>query len=120
MRRLALILACLASTPALAAGYPVAGRWGDVPNAPPGPADCSGKRVIAFNGDRRTDSGGGVPSYRLKSITPLGTHQWRVVDTFTNGQIRNGTVSHTLRQPDAEHLEMDLQRGGTLKLRKCK
>jgi hypothetical protein len=124
MRRLSfhlgLILACLACTPALAATYPVAGLWGDVPGAPPGPVDCSGKRVIAFNGDQRTDSGGGVPGYHLKSITPLGAHQWRVVDDFTTGQIRNGTVSYTLRQADADHLDMDLQRGGTLTLRKCK
>lgn len=120
MRLLAITLACLACGPALADNYPVSGRWGQVSNASPGPVDCGGKRVIEFNGDQRTDSGGGAPGYRNKSVTTSSAGQWHVIDYFTTGQIRNGTVSYTLRQADTDHLEMDLQRGGALKLRKCK
>lgn len=120
MRSLAVIVFCLACVPALAAGYPVSGRWGQDSGSAPGPVDCSGKRVIEFKGDQRTDSGGGVPGYRIKSIEPSGPKRWRVVDYFTSGQIRNGTVSFTLHETDADHIELDLQKGGQLKLRRCK
>ena len=54
-----------------------------------GAIDCSSKRVIAFNGNQRTDSNGGVPAYRNKSVTAEGSSSYRVVDEFTNGQISN-------------------------------
>ena len=97
----------------------ISGRWGELSSGLPGPVPCTDARVIDFKGSERTDSRGGVPGYRNKSITVNGSRQWRVVDYFTSGQIRNGTISYTLRQADDDHLEMDLQRGGTLKLRRC-
>ena len=119
MRFIAIALITLVCSPALADGYPVTGRWGEVSSGRPGPVACTSARVIEFKGSERTDSRGGVPSYRNKSITASGSNQWRVVDYFTSGQIRNGTISYTLRLVDADHLEMDLQRGGMHKLRRC-
>ena len=84
-----------------------------------GAIDCAGKRVIAFNGDTRTDSKGGVPAYRNRSVTADGPSQFRVVDEFTNGQVNNAHTTYTLRQLDADHIDMRMQ-GGTLKLQRCK
>ncbi len=114
------VLVCFACGPALADDYPVSGRWGVVSGGGDGPIDCSGKRVIEFNGVQRSDSKGGVPGYRIKSVTANGQNEWRVTDQFTTGQIRNGSMSYTLRQTDADHLEMNMQRGGALKLQRCK
>lgn len=116
---IALGLVLLGSAAASAAGYPVSGKWGETSSSEKGPVDCSKLRVIAFNGDTRTDSKGGVPAYRLKSITAEGTSH-RVIDEFTTGQIRNGNMSYTLRLIDTDHVEMNLQQGGSLKLQKCK
>jgi len=115
---LAATLICLAS-PALAANYPVAGKWGI--GAPPSKTkiDCSKLRVIGFNGDTRTDSKGGVPAYRNVSVTPQGAANYSIVDQFTTGQISNAHVNYTLRQVDATHLEMT-QSGSTLKLQQCR
>jgi len=114
---LAAMLIALAS-PALAANYPVSGGWGI--GAPPSknPVDCSKLRVIAFNGNQRTDSNGGVPAYRNVSVTAAGGG-YRVVDEFTTGQISAARVNYTLRVVDANHVEMT-QGGGTLKLQRCK
>ena len=105
--------------PAAAANYPVSGKWGVNPPPPAvkGPVDCSKLRVIAFNGDQRTDSKGGVPAYRNVSVTPSGG-SYRVTDQFTTGQISNARVTYTLRLIDADHVEM--AQGGTLKLQRCK
>lgn len=116
---IAMLLAALAA-PAYAAGYPVTGPWGQTSSSEKGPVDCSRLRVIGFNGDTRTDSNGGVPAYRIKSISAEGSSAHRIVDEFTTGQIRNGTMRYTLRQIDADHIEMNMQPGGMLKLRRCK
>ena len=100
--------------------YPVSGHWGQSSSSANGAIDCAGKRVIAFNGNQRTDSKGGVPAYRNKSVTAESPSSYRVVDEFTTGQISNGSVSYTLRQVDADHIEMQQQQGGTLKLQRCK
>jgi hypothetical protein len=113
------LLAALAG-PALAASYPVSGQWGQSAGDAKGAINCAGKRVINFNGSQRTDSGGGVPAYRNRSVTADGPSQYRVVDEFTNGMISDGHTSYTLRQVDADHIEMRLQRGGTVKLQRCK
>jgi len=115
-----LALLALAAPALAAASYPVSGRWGQSSGADKGAIDCAGKRVIAFNGDTRTDSKGGVPAYRIKSITTAGPSQYRIVDQFTTGQIRNGSASYTLHQIDADHIELNLQPGGLLKLQRCK
>jgi hypothetical protein len=108
------------ATPAVAASYPISGRWGQSTLSAPGSIDCSGKRVIAFNGNQRTDSGGGVPAYRNRSVTAEGSQQWRVVDEFTNGQVSDGHTAYTLQQTDADHIVMRMHPGGTLKLQRCK
>ena len=114
-----LALAVLA-TPALAASYPVSGQWGESNGATPGATDCSGKRVMTFNGNQRTDTGGGVSAYQNHSVTADGPSQYRVVDEFSNGMISTGRTSYTLRQVDNDHIEMRLQQGGTLTLQRCK
>ncbi|MFI4959937.1 MAG: hypothetical protein ACHP82_00605 [Hyphomicrobiales bacterium] len=107
------------ATPALADSYPVSGAWGQSTSSAKGAIVCAGKRVITFNGNQRTDSKGGVPAYRNKSVTPAGPSRYRIVDLFTTGQIRNGSVSYTLRLVDDDHIEMAMQSGGTLKLQRC-
>lgn len=113
-------LLSICTLPAFADSYPVSGKWGESASSQKGAIDCSNKRVIAFNGNQRTDSKGGVPTYRNKSVTNDGSARWRVVDEFTTGQISNARTTYTLRQVDADHLEMNLQQGGTLKLQRCK
>jgi hypothetical protein len=113
-----LLLAALAA-PAFAAGYPVSGKWGQTTTSEKGPVDCGKLRVIVFNGDTRTDSGGGVPAYRNRSVSADGT-SYRIVDEFTTGQIGNAHVNYTLRQVDADHIELNMTPGGLLKLQRCK
>jgi hypothetical protein len=122
MRSLVLsaILTMAVCAPALADSYPVSGRWGESTSSQKGPIDCTGKRVIAFSGNQRTDSNGGVPAYRNRSVTPEGSSRYRIVDIFTTGQISSGHTGYTLQQIDADHIEMQLDQGGTLKLRRCK
>jgi len=114
---LALAFAMTLSTAALADSYPVQGRWG-AGQPSKQPIDCGTLRVIAFNGDQRTDSRGGVPAYRNVSVTPSSGGS-RVVDEFNTGQIR-ARVTFTLRQVDPNNVEMDQERGGLLKLQRCK
>jgi hypothetical protein len=122
MRSTILIVTVLTTlaAPAFAAGYPVSGRWGQSNSSANGPIDCSKLRIIEFNGDTRTDSNGGVPAYRIKSISAEGSSAHRIIDEFTTGQIRNGSMRYTLRQIDADRIEMNLQQGGALKLQRCK
>src|SRR5262245_58365911 len=84
-----------------------------------GRIDCTGKRVIAFVGNQRTDSNGGAPSYRNQSVTAEGQSSYRIVDEFTTGQISAGRTSYVLRMVDADHIEMVME-GGALKLQRCK
>jgi len=114
----AMLVAAL-SAPALAGGYPVSGNWGQSASSAKGAIDCTGKRVIGFNGDQRTDSHGGVPAYRNYSVTAAGQSQYRVVDEFSNAQVKYGRTSYTLKQVDPDHIEIQTQ-SGTLKLQRCK
>jgi hypothetical protein len=115
----ALLMAALAA-PALAGGYPVSGTWGESASSDKGAIDCAGRRVIAFHGNQRTDNRGGVPDFRNNLITTAGAMRYRVVDEFSTGQISNGSTSYTLRQIDADHIEINMQPGGVLKLQRCK
>ena len=115
----AMLLTALAAPAFAAASYPVAGKWGQSTSSEPGPINCGGLRVIEFKGDQRTDSKGGVPAYRIRSVTAEGS-SYRIVDEFTTGQISNGHVSYTLSKLDADHIELAMQPGGTLRLRRCK
>jgi hypothetical protein len=107
------------AAPALAQSYPVSGQWGQSTSSDKGAIDCAGKRVMTFNGDQRQDSKGGVPAYRNKTVTAEGSSSYRVVDVFTNGQVNNASVSYTLRKVDDDHIEMQQQQGGTIKLQRC-
>ena len=115
----AMLLTALAA-PAFAAGYPVSGKWGQSASAEEGPIDCGALRVIEFKGDQRTDTKGGVPAYRIRSVAPEGPGLYRIVDEFTTGQIRNAHVNYTLSQVDADHIELNMQPGGMVKLQRCK
>lgn len=111
------MLLCALATAALADDYPVSGSWGQSTSSAKGPISCGGKRVITFDGNQRTDSNGGVPAYRNKSVAG-GPRRYRVVDVFSNGQINNAQVVYTLSLVDADHIEMSGQTG-SLKLQRC-
>jgi len=112
------VLAMLASL-ALAASYPVSGKWTyDNPSAQ-GPAKDCGARYMEFQGEQRFDKGGGVPGYRNFRIERDGPSSYQVVDQFSTGQI-TARSNYTLRLIDADHIELHLQTGGrTIKLRRC-
>jgi hypothetical protein len=121
MRTPILVIAIIAAvSPALAATYPISGRWGVNPPPAKGAVDCSNLRVIAFSGNQRTDSDGGVPAYRNYSVTRVSGTLYQVVDEFTTGQISNARVDYTLRKVDGDHVELDMRLGGLLKLQRCK
>ena len=82
-----LLAVALLAAPAVADPYPVSGKWGVSTSTQKGPIDCGKLRVISFNGEQRTDSGGGVPAFRNSSITRDGLNRYQVVDVFTNGMI---------------------------------
>jgi hypothetical protein len=113
----AMLLSALAA-PALADNYPVSGRWGQSTSSAKGAIDCSGIRVIDFNGNQRTDSEGGVPAYRNRSVTAAGASSYRIVDVFSNGQVNDAQVPYTLTVVDADHIALNGQ-AGTLKLQRC-
>lgn len=108
------------AAPAFADQYPVSGRWGSSAWTEKGAIECGNVRVIDFAGDQRTDSEGGVPAYRNKWVRRTGEGRYRVADWFTNGQVRNGQVFYELRVADKDRLEMALDRGGVLRLQRCK
>jgi len=87
----ALLILCALAAPALADSYPVSGAWGQSASSAKGAIDCTGRRVVTFDGNQRTDSNGGVPAYRNKSVIAVGS-DYRVVDVFTNGQVNNAQV----------------------------
>jgi len=114
------IAAGLLAAPAAAATYPVQGKWGESASLDKEPIDCSGRRVIDFRGERRFDSRGGVPDLRAVSVQTRGSGTYRIVEEFRTGQI-NARNQLTLRvMTDPERVELDPQRGPTLKLRKCR
>ena len=114
----ALLLSGLAM-PAQAQVYPVEGKWGQSTSGDKGPIDCTDKRVIEFNGDQRTDSNGGAPAYRNKSVVSNGPSSYRVVDEFSTGQISAGESQYTLRRVDPDRIEMNSS-GGSMTLQRCK
>jgi len=115
----ALLVTTLAA-PAFAQSYPVSGRWGESTSSEKGPIDCAGnKRVIDFAGDQRTDSNGGVPEYRNKSVESVGQSDYRIVDEFSNAQVSAGQSEYTLRKIDSDHIVMN-QSGSVLNLQRCR
>ena len=115
----ALFVTALA-TPALAQVYPVSGRWGESNSSEKGPIDCTGnRRIIDFLGNQRTDSNGGVPEYRNKSVQNVGQSDYRIVDEFSNAQVSAGQSEYTLRKIDSDRIVMN-QSGTVLNLQRCK
>jgi hypothetical protein len=113
---LVIALAALAQ----AQSYPVSGKWGESFNSEKGRIDCTkSRRVIEFSGDQRTDSNGGVPAYRNKSVTQVGSSTYRIVDEFSNAQVSAGQSAYTLREIDADRIAMDNIDGSTLRLQRC-
>ena len=107
--------------PAQAQVYPVQGKWGQSAGSEKGTIDCTHiERIIEFIGNQRTDSNGGVPSYRNQSVQSEGPSTYRVVDEFSTGQISTGHTAYGLRKIDADHIEMNMQDGSSLKLQRCK
>ncbi len=120
LRALPLVaLLAFASVPALADTYPVSGHFGVVPSFTDKPLDCTARRIIAFNGNQRTDSNGGVPAYRNRTVRADGTGRWKVVDIITTGQINNANAVYTLHVVADGRVEMVMQPGGMLRLQRC-
>ena len=117
---LATMLTAALAAPALAADYPVSGRWGESKSSKPGAIDCTNTRVIDFTGNIRTDTGGSVRAYQNLSVIADGPEQWRIVDIFSTGQISSGQLYYTLRRIDADHIELRMRSGETVKLQRCK
>jgi hypothetical protein len=101
---------------AVAANYPVTGKWtyeakGD------GPAKDCGTRYMDFQGEQRFDTGGGVPAYRNRSVEE-GSNEYRIVDEFNTGQI-NARLTYSLRKIDDNHIELKMPQGRTIMLQRC-
>lgn len=107
------------AAPAFAASYPVSGAYGESKTGGKDKVDCRKVRVIDFRGQERTDTAGGVPAYRNVSVTAQGG-SFKIVDEFSNGQVNRGKVTYTLRKVGDDRIELALDKGGTLKLQKCK
>ena len=97
---LSAMLLCALAAPALADNYPVTGAWGQSTSSEKGAIDCAGKRVITFNGNQRTDSKGGVPAYRNKSVTAAGTRTIASSTSSATARSTTRSVNYTLRQVD--------------------
>jgi len=118
---LSAVLFGVLAAPVQAEVYPVQCKWGQSAGTEKGPIDCTDNgRVIEFSGNQRTDSNGGVPSYRNQSVRPEGLTSYRVVDEFSTGQISAGHTTYALRKIDADHIEIDTQDGSPLKLQRCR
>jgi hypothetical protein len=103
---------------AIAAAYPVTGKWAYDRGKAIEEA-CRQGPTMEFRGDRRFDTGGSVPDYRNQIISNVDRTTYRIVDQFFNGQAR-GKVIYTLHAVDEDHLELTLSPSGTtIKLRRC-
>ena len=111
-------LLALAIAPASAASYPVSGRWTYDYSSEKGPAKQCGLRYMDFRGERRFDTGGGVPDYRNVSARSAGSGRYALVDEFDTGQI-NARLEYTLDLIDNDHLQITLGSGPTILLRRC-
>ena len=114
----ALLVVGALTAPALALTYPVSGNWGLSAETKPGPIDCTGKRVIRFDEARRFDSDGGVPDYRVIDLVQESDTAFRITEEFGTGQI-NARLTSTLQLLDPDRIELAMERGGTLKLKRC-
>lgn len=102
---------------AVAQSYPVTGKWTYDDTGGDGPAKDCGSRYMDFRGERRFDTGGGVPDYRNRSVTQDGD-DYRLVDEFNTGQI-NARLNYNIRRVDKDRIELKLPANKTVKLRRC-
>ena len=102
---------------AVAQSYPVTGKWSYEDTGGDGPARECGKRYMDFRGERRFDTGGGVPDYRNRSVTRDGD-DYRLEDEFNTGQI-NARLNYNIRRVDNDRIELKLPANKTIKLRRC-
>ena len=102
---------------AVAQSYPVTGKWTYEDTGGEGPARDCGKRYMDFQGERRFDTGGGVPDYRNRTVTGDGD-SYRLTDEFNTGQVR-ARVDYNIRRVDNDRIEMQLPYNKTIKLRRC-
>ncbi len=103
---------------AIAASYPVSGRWTYENVSGEGPAATCGSRFMAFQGSRRFDTGGGVRDYRNLTAVKLGEIEYRLVDEFNTGQVR-ARLAYTLRILDKDRIALLLPQGKRILLRRC-
>jgi hypothetical protein len=96
----------------------VSGRWGLSTETEPGAIDCEGKRVIRFDEQRRFDSGGGVPDYRVIDLVNEADTNFLITEEFNTGQIR-AKIRYNLRLIDPDRIELAMSPGGTLSLKRC-
>lgn len=115
---LMLIAFALSAQPARADTYPVSGKWTYDNASDGGPAEECGKRTMEFRGTQRFDTVGGVAQYRNRSVDRTSPTAFTVVDEFFNVMVR-GRVQYTLRIIDEDHIELHLDRGGNIPLRRC-
>jgi hypothetical protein len=117
---LVLLLAVAGATPVLAAAYPVQGKWGQSTSTDKNPVDCTALRTVDFRGERRFDSGGGVPDFRAISVEQRGQNSWRVVEEFRTGQITARNLLTLRRASEPDRVALEPVHGGAIRLRKCK
>ena len=119
---LACLTAAIVSLPiiagfAVAQSYPVTGKWTYDDTGGDGPAKECGKRYMDFRGERRFDTGGGVPDYRNRTVTQDGDN-YSLVDEFNTGQI-SARLNYNIRRVDNDRIELKLPANKTVKLRRC-
>ncbi len=102
---------------AVAQSYPVTGKWTYDDTGGDGPAKECGKRYMDFRGERRFDTGGGVPDYRNRTVTQDGDN-YTLVDEFNTGQI-SARLNYNIRRVDNDRIELKLPANKTVKLRRC-
>jgi hypothetical protein len=116
---LAVAVAASFTGPVAAAGYPISGTWTYDHSSEKGPAsDCSGTQTMSFNDGMRHDTVGSVPELKNTFARQTGPGQYRVLDTFYNGQTW-GSVSYTMQIVDQDHVQIDYSKGGSYTLRRC-
>jgi hypothetical protein len=102
---------------AVAASYPVSGKWTyENANGEGRTPEC-GQRYMEFAGERRFDTSGGVPDYRNLAVSRSGA-EFHMIDEFNTGQVR-ARVDYTMRLIDNDHIELKLPRDKTVTLRRC-
>jgi hypothetical protein len=107
--------------PAFAAEYPVQGVFAVTGQQSERELDCKDSRRIAFRGDQRTDTGGGVSAFHNRSITRVDDHTFDIIDEFSNGLIYNAKAPYRLVIIDRDRLELILWPDGKrLRLRRCR